>query len=85
MKQLPLLSLALTTIMLGPYFTAVDLANFARELDEAEKVRMAEGGFDSPEYLRFLKQPSANMDDSGFFSGQVSETAVLPVIKSMTL
>ena len=55
----------------GPYFTAVDLANFARELDEDEKATMAEGGFDSPQYLRFLKQPSANMDDSGYFSVQV--------------
>ena len=119
----------------GPYFTAVDLANFARELDEDERIRMAEGGLDSPQYLRycilyrhthclvvvctkrylhltqsflrmheiewysmspdnhmtlcviwllvlvyaphklrFLKQPSSNMDDSGFFSVQVWAT-----------
>ena len=42
-----------------------------RELDEDERATMAEGGFDSPQYLRFLKQPSANMDDSGYFSVQV--------------
>ena len=37
----------------GAYFTAVDLANFARELDEDERMRMAEGGIDSPQYLRY--------------------------------
>ena len=37
----------------GPYFTAVDLANFARELDEDERMRMAEGGLNSPQYLRY--------------------------------
>lgn len=40
---------------------------------------MAEGGFDTPEFLKFLKQPSANMDDSGFFSGQVSKTLYFAV------
>ena len=37
----------------GAYFTAVDLANFAQELDEDERMRMAEGGIDSPRYLRY--------------------------------
>ena len=39
-------------ISTAPYFTAVDLANLAKELDEDERVRMAEGGVDSPQYLR---------------------------------
>lgn len=39
----------------GPYFTAIDLANFAQELDDAERERMAEGDTSSPEYLRFLQ------------------------------
>ena len=55
----------------GEYFTAVDLAKFATELDEAEKIRMAEGGFESTEFLKFMAQPSSNMDDSGYFSVQV--------------
>ena len=42
-------------ILLGAYFTAVDLANFARELDEDERMRMAEGGIDSPQYLRYSR------------------------------
>ena len=41
--------------MAGPYFTAVDLAGFANELDEDEKERMAEGGVTNPDYLRFMQ------------------------------
>ena len=37
----------------GPYFTAVELADFARDLDDDERMRMAEGGLDSPQYLRY--------------------------------
>lgn len=55
----------------GPYFTAVDLADIARQLDEVERERMAEGDVTSEDYQEFLKQPSSNMDDSGFFSIQV--------------
>ncbi len=62
----------LNSLLQGSYYTAVDLATLARELDEAERMRMAEGGDpNNPEYRRFLEQPSANMDDTGFFSVQV--------------
>ena len=49
----------------------MDLAKFASDLDEAEKTTMAEGGFDSAEFIKFMQQPSSNMDDSGYFSVQV--------------
>jgi len=49
----------------------VDLADIARQLDEDERERMAEGDVTSKDYQEFLKQPSSNMDDSGFFSIQV--------------
>ena len=49
----------------------MDLAKLASELDEAEKLAMAEAGFDSAEFMRFMEQPSSNMDDSGYFSVQV--------------
>lgn len=39
----------------GPYFTPIDLANFAQELDDAERERMAEGDTSSAEFLRFLQ------------------------------
>ena len=39
----------------GPYFTPIDLANFARELDEAERQRMAEGDTQSVEFLKYMQ------------------------------
>lgn len=36
-------------------FTAVDLANFAHQLDEEEKATMAEGGLTNPEFIRFMQ------------------------------
>ena len=39
----------------GPYFTAVDLGNIARDLDEEERQRMAEGDVESEEYQKFLR------------------------------
>lgn len=60
----------------GPYFTAVELSVWAQKLDDEELVRMAECGIDSEEYRNFLKQPSENMDDSGYFSIQVISKAL---------
>ena len=60
----------LNTLLQGPYYTAVDLATIAGQLDEEERRRMAGGtaGENSEEYRRFIAQPSANMDDTGFIS-----------------
>jgi ataxin-3 len=66
----------LNSLLQGPIFTAVDLAGYARQLDEEEQATMAEGGFTNPEFLRFMQQPSSNMDDSGFFSVQVIAKAL---------
>ncbi|PIK58248.1 putative ataxin-3 [Apostichopus japonicus] len=66
----------LNSLLQGPYFSAVDLATIAHQLDESERQTMAEGDLDSPEYLQFLQQPSGNMDDSGFFSVQVISKAL---------
>lgn len=38
-----------------PIFTAVDLANFAQQLDEEEKATMAEGGLTNPDFIRFMQ------------------------------
>ena len=47
----------------------MDLATIAGQLDEEERRRMAGGtaGENSEEYRRFIAQPSANMDDTGYF------------------
>ena len=42
----------------APIFTAVDLAGYAEQLDQEERARMAEGGFSSPEFLRFMQVES---------------------------
>ena len=44
-----------STWNVGPYFTAVDLADIARQLDEDERDRMAEGDVTSKDYQEFLK------------------------------
>ncbi|TPX69987.1 hypothetical protein SpCBS45565_g02016 [Spizellomyces sp. 'palustris'] len=70
---------ALNALLQGSYFTAVDLADLARQLDAQELTAMAEGnvgGIESEEYQRFLKEGSANYDDSGFFSVQVISNAL---------
>jgi len=61
----------LNSLLQGPFFTAVDLASIAQDLDEAERQRMAEGNTTSADYLNFMREPSSNMDDSGYFSVQV--------------
>ncbi|KAK2183897.1 hypothetical protein NP493_293g04061 [Ridgeia piscesae] len=66
----------LNALLQGNYFTAVDLADIAKQLDESERQQMAEAGTDSAEYRRFLQQPSNNFDDSGYFSVQVLATAL---------
>ncbi|ELU05280.1 hypothetical protein CAPTEDRAFT_88757, partial [Capitella teleta] len=66
----------LNALLQGNYFTAVDLAELARQLDETERQTMAEGGLATEEYQRFLQQPSSNFDDSGYFSIQVLQRAL---------
>lgn len=66
----------LNALLQGPYFTAVDLATLAQQMDEQERERMAENGEDSEEYRTFIQQPSGNMDDSGYFSVQVIASAL---------
>ncbi|XP_077675410.1 ataxin-3 isoform X5 [Eretmochelys imbricata] len=59
----------LNNLLQGEYFSPVELSSIAQQLDEEERIRMAEGGVSSEEYRTFL-QPSGNMDDSGYFSIQ---------------
>jgi ataxin-3 len=55
----------LNALLQGPYFTAIDLAELARQLDQQEQDALGNVGAGS----RHVK--SQNMDDSGFFSVQV--------------
>jgi ataxin-3 len=42
-------------LLQGQFYSAVDLAELATELDTMERVRMGEMGEDSPEYQRFIQ------------------------------
>ncbi|XP_039286661.1 ataxin-3 isoform X2 [Nilaparvata lugens] len=66
----------LNALLQGAYFTPVDLATLGQQMDDEERMRMAESGVDTDEYRRFLQQPSGNMDDSGYFSVQVINSAL---------
>ncbi|KAK1140456.1 ataxin-3-like [Acipenser oxyrinchus oxyrinchus] len=66
----------LNNLLQGEYFSPVELSSIAHQLDEEERMRMAEGGVTSQAYRTFLEQPSGNMDDSGFFSIQVISNAL---------
>ncbi|ODM90064.1 Ataxin-3, partial [Orchesella cincta] len=57
-------------------FSAVDLSEIARQLDEKERQTMAERGTDTKEYREFIANPSSNFDDSGYFSVQVLSEAL---------
>ncbi|CAG7729965.1 unnamed protein product [Allacma fusca] len=57
-------------------FTAVDLSTIAQQLDEQERLRMAERGTDTQEYRDFLNKPSDNFDDTGYFGVQVLAQAL---------
>ncbi|XP_066962399.1 ataxin-3-like [Macrobrachium rosenbergii] len=66
----------LNNLLQGQYFTAVDLADIAQQMDQAEQQHMAELGMHTDDFRRFMEQPSVNMDDSGMFSIQVLTSAL---------
>ena len=45
---------ALNTLLQGPYFSAHDLADIAREFDERERQLMASAGVESADFLRYM-------------------------------
>ena len=65
----------LNSLLQGDYYSAVDLAHIAEELDKVERSHMAAAGI-TKEYEKFLSEKSSNYDDSGFFSIQVLQRAV---------
>lgn len=65
----------LNALLQGDYYSAVDLASIAEDLDKQEQAHMLEAGV-TQDYKSFLKQDSSNYDDSGFFSIQVLQKAL---------
>lgn len=63
-------------IILGPLFTAVDLALIAHEFDRIEADVMAENGLDTSDYLKFMGEDSGNVALDGNYSVQVLQKAL---------
>mmetsp|Transcript_626 Transcript_626/g.920 ORF Transcript_626/g.920 Transcript_626/m.920 type:complete len:276 (-) Transcript_626:76-903(-) len=66
----------LNTLLQGAYFTAVDLAQIARQFDETERQLMATHGTDTNDFLKYMAEDSANVADDGFYSVQVLQKAL---------
>lgn len=49
----------LNNLLQGEYFSPVELSSIAQQLDEEERMRMAEGGVSSEEYRTFLQVKSS--------------------------
>ncbi|KAJ3328621.1 Ataxin-3 [Gonapodya sp. JEL0774] len=67
---------ALNSLLQGAYFSAVDLATIAQELDRRERAALRESGATDEDVAAFEGGGSNNYDDSGFFSVQVIEEAL---------
>lgn len=67
----------LNSLLQGSYFSPVDLAEIAQQLDAYELDVMSEGDVSSHQFRKFANnKKSMNMDDSGFFSIQVITQAL---------
>ncbi|EFJ19780.1 hypothetical protein SELMODRAFT_6003, partial [Selaginella moellendorffii] len=69
----------LNAVLQGPYFSELELAAIARDLDQSERdVMLESGGGDahSPDYLRFVSEASSNVALDGNFSIQVLQRAL---------
>ncbi|KAF9423489.1 Ataxin-3 [Podila epigama] len=65
----------LNALLQGPYFTAIDLAELAQQLDQQEAEALGNHRGNSTLFSE-KKHESQNMDDSGFFSVQVLSQAL---------
>ncbi|KAK3272673.1 hypothetical protein CYMTET_19044 [Cymbomonas tetramitiformis] len=67
---------ALNTLLQGPFFSEVDLASIAQDLDARERQLMMESGKESADFLKFLAEDSGNVAADGNFSIQVLSKAL---------
>ena len=67
---------ALNNLLQGAYFTEIELADIARELDESEKQVMLAGGASPADVAAAFANGSTNVSDSGDFSITVLREAL---------
>jgi len=65
----------LNTLLQARRFNEIDLMEIAQRLDEEEHRHMAEFGYESTEFLKFMAESSGNVADDGNYSHQVIEKA----------
>jgi len=66
----------INALLQGPYFDEVTMSNIALGLDQRERDLMAEAGFSSTDYLKFMQEGSSNVADDGNYSIQVLSEAL---------
>jgi len=59
---------ALNNLLQGPYFSEIDLMQIAQRLDAQEKSIMAEQGYETLDYIKFVAEDSGNVAVDGNFS-----------------
>ncbi|XP_020525219.1 ataxin-3 homolog [Amborella trichopoda] len=59
------------TVLQGPFFSELDLAALASDLDHRERQMMLEGGISTVDFMPFDGQESHNVSMDGDFSIQV--------------
>lgn len=66
----------INNLLQGEYFSAVDLANIAQQLDNEEEKMYLQNGKDSDDYKQYMKRGRTNVSLSGDFSVQVVTEAL---------
>ncbi|TNV78717.1 hypothetical protein FGO68_gene7487 [Halteria grandinella] len=66
----------INALLQGPYFDEVTMSQIALNLDQRERDIMAEAGFESKDYLKYMQEGSHNVANDGNFSIQVLEEAL---------
>lgn len=58
----------INALLQGPYFNEVTMGQVAQDLDQKEKQIMAEAGYQSQEFLKYMQEGSSNVANDGNFS-----------------
>eukprot|EP01122_Echinamoeba_exundans_P004972 TRINITY_DN1516_c0_g2_i1.p1 TRINITY_DN1516_c0_g2~~TRINITY_DN1516_c0_g2_i1.p1 ORF type:complete len:362 (+),score=51.88 TRINITY_DN1516_c0_g2_i1:777-1862(+) len=66
----------LNNLLQGQFYTEIDLARIAHDLDDNERALMAEMGTDTKDFLKFMQEDSGNVADDGNYSVQVLSHAL---------
>jgi ataxin-3 len=66
----------INSLLQGPFFDEIQLAQIAQDLDKTEKALMMEQGTNSKDFMKFMAEESNNVADDGNYSMQVLAEAL---------